>query len=223
MVEKRRHMSLWILLNLGVGVAFLVAAVIMVVAVNQAMRRQAIVEAESKARIILDRNFATHRYFSETLKPSIFKWAEPILTKDHFDPTWMSSTYAIREIEKYFKQLNSSGYYFRDVAINARSPENEADSYERAFLKAVNDDETLESRSAIRMIAGKPYFDVLRRAEVLQTSCLRCHSVPEAAPTGLVDIYGPERSFHRNLGETVSAVSLRIPLSEVYLAADRMV
>ncbi|MDQ1334715.1 MAG: two-component system, cell cycle sensor histidine kinase and response regulator CckA, partial [Thermodesulfobacteriota bacterium] len=32
--------------------------------------------------------------------------------------------------------------------------------------------------------------------------------------------YGPERSFHRKLGETISAVSLRIPLSEAYQAAD---
>ena len=220
MVEKHRNISLGISLNLGIGIVFVIAAVVTVVAVNQAMRRQAIVEAESKARIILDRNFATHTYFSEVMKPSIFKWAAPILTRDHFDPTWMSSTYAIREIEKYFKKFNPSGYYFRDVAINARSPENEADAYERAFLKAINADEKLESESAIRMIGGKPYLDVLRRAEVMETSCLRCHSEAEAAPTGLVDIYGPERSFHRALGETVSAVSLRIPLSEAYQAAD---
>jgi len=70
------------------------------------------------------------------------------------------------------------------------------------------------------MIDGKAYLDVLRRAEVMETSCLRCHSEAKAAPTGLVDIYGPERSFHRKLGETVSAVSLRIPLSEAYQAAD---
>ena len=44
--------------------------------------------------------------------------------------------------------------------------------------------------------------------------------MPEAAPTGLVHIYGPERSFHRKLGETISAVSVRIPLSESYQAAD---
>ena len=148
---------------MGVGVAFLVAAIITVVAVNQAMRRQAIVEAESKARIILDRNFAIHTYFTQIMKPSIFKWAEPILTKDYFDPTWMSSTYAIREIEKYVKKLNPAGYYFRDVAINARSPENEADPYERAFLKTINADETLEAQSTVRTIDGAPYLDVLRR------------------------------------------------------------
>lgn len=132
----------------------------------------------------------------------------------------MSSTYAVREIEKYFKSFNPSGYYFRDSAINARSPENEADAFERAFLKEINADKTLEAESVIRTIDGKPYLVVLRRSEVMEESCLRCHSDPGVAPTGLVDIYGPERSFHRKLGEVISAVSLRIPLSEAYQAAD---
>jgi PAS domain S-box-containing protein len=220
MVEKHRNISLGIFLNIGIGVVFLIAAVITVVAVNQAMRRQAMIEAESKARIILDRNFATHTYFSQNLKPRLFEWGKPILTKDYFDPTWMSSTYAVREIEKYFKSFNPADYYFRDAAINARSPENEADAFENTFVKEINADKTLEAKSSIRTINGKPYLVVLRRGEVMEESCLRCHSNSGVAPTGLVAIYGPERSFHRKLGETISAVSLRIPLSEAYKAAD---
>ena len=54
----------------------------------------------------------------------------------------MFSTYAIREIEKHVKKFNPAGYYFKDVAINARSPENETDPYERAFLKAVSNIQT---------------------------------------------------------------------------------
>ncbi|MBW1783709.1 MAG: DUF3365 domain-containing protein [Deltaproteobacteria bacterium] len=220
MVEKRRHMSLWIFLNIGIGAAFLIAAAITVVAVNKAMRRQAVVEAESKARIILDRNFATHTYFSQIMKPSIFEWAKPILTKEYFDPTWMSSTYAIREIEKYFKKFNPSGYYFRDVAVNARSPENEAETYERMFLEKINADEGVQAESVLRTMDGEPYLVVLRRSEIMERSCLRCHGDPKDAPAGLVDIYGPTRSFHRKLGEVVSAVSLRIPIADAYQAAD---
>ena len=137
MVEKYRSLSLGISLNLGIGIVFIIAGIITVVAVNQAMRRQAVMEAEAKARIILDRNLATHTYFSQIMKPGIFKWAEPILTKEHFDPTWMSSTYAVREIDKYFKKFNPTGYYFRDVAIHARSPENEADATARIRRRPV--------------------------------------------------------------------------------------
>jgi diguanylate cyclase (GGDEF)-like protein/PAS domain S-box-containing protein len=209
-----------IFLNVGIGIVFIVAAVIVVITVNYSMREQALVEAQSKARIILDRNLATHTYFSQVMKPSIFAWSEPFRTKEYFDHTWMSSTFAVREIEKYFKSLNPSGYSFKDAAINARSPENEADEFERVFIEKLKADRKLESESTVRRIDGKPYFVVLRRGEAMEASCLRCHSNPKNAPKGLTDYYGSERSFHREAGETISAVSLRVPLSEAYEAAN---
>lgn len=215
-----RDVRLGIFLNAGMGAAFIIAAVIIVLSVNYSMRQQALIEAQSKARIILDRNLATHTYFSHILKPGIFAWSEPFRTNDYFDPAWMSSTYAIREIEKYFKSINPSGYSFKDAAINARSPENEADAYERAFLEKLNADKKLESESAIRTIDGKPYLVVLRKGEVMEESCLRCHSHPKEAPKGLIDYYGAKRSFHRKVGDPASAVSLRIPLAEAYEAAN---
>ena len=58
-------------------------------------------EAKTKAQLILDRNLATHTYFSHTLKPKV--------------------------IDKNFKSLNNEEYYYKECSINARSPENEAD------------------------------------------------------------------------------------------------
>ena len=60
----------------------------------------------------------------------------------------------------------------------------------------------------------------MRKGEVMEASCLRCHSTPQNAPKGLTDHYGSERSFNRKTGDAVSAVSLRIPLSEAYAAAN---
>ena len=218
--DNYKNTRLGIFLNLGIGVVFVIAAAIVVITVNYGMRQQALVEAQSKARIILDRNLATHAYFSQIMKPSIFAWTKPFRGKEYFDHTWMSSTYAIREIEKYFKSFNPSGYSFKDAAINARSPENEADEYERAFLEKLNVDKKLESESVVRKIDGKFYLVVLRKGEVMESSCLKCHSNPKEAPKGLTDYYGSERSFNRKAGYAVSAVSLRVPLSEAYAAAN---
>ena len=220
MIGRIRSITLGIFLNVIIGIIFIIAAVIVVVSVNNSMRRQALNEAQSKARIILDRNLATHTYFSQIMKPSIFEWSKPFRSKDYFDHTWMSSTYAIREIDKYFKTFNPSGYYFKDAAINARSPENEADEYERAFIEKLGTEKNLDSASMVRKIDGKPFLVVLRKGEVMEASCLRCHSNPNDAPKGLTDYYGSERSFNRKAGDVVSAVSLRIPLSEAYAAAN---
>ena len=204
------------LLAVKAAILFIMLMAVVLLLVNDGMRRQARSEAESKAHILLDRNLALHTYFSHDLKPRLFEWTQPFRSPDYFDPAWMSSTYAIREIHKYFSALNPMGYYIKDAAVNARSPENEADALEREFIERLNRDPTLESQAEIRQIDGKPYLTVLRKGERMEASCLRCHSEPKKAPMGLLQYYDGERSFHRRSGEMVSAISMRIPLSAAY-------
>ena len=111
----------------------------------------------------------------------------PNTSKDYFEPVWMSSTYAVRKMDGYFRHFNQSPYYYKECAINARSPENEADDYEKAFLVDLQNNPQLTTKSAIRFLDGKPYFTFLRRGEAMEESCLRCHSSPEQAPGDLVD------------------------------------
>lgn len=179
------------LLTLAVGAVFILAAAGAIILVRQNARRQALDDAEARAHIILDRNLAIHTYFTHDLKPSLFEWTEPFRSDDYFDPTWMSSTYAVREIDDYFKTLNDADYYYKEAAINARSPENEADAYERRFIQEMNENSELVKRSAVRTIDGRPYFVTLRRGEMMQEACLCCHSTPQAAPSGLVDVVRP--------------------------------
>ena len=221
MRNKNTTLKLGIILTAVTGLLIAVTGAIAITAVNRSMRQQALEEAEEKYRMLLDRNLATHYYFSHVVKPRLFEWTEPIRPDDYFDPTWMSSTYAVREIDRYFHTLNPQDYRYKECAVNARSPMNEADEYERAFLQKLNSDPGLETRRAIRNLDDGPYFTVLRKGEVLEESCLRCHGNPVDAPGGLLDVYGGERSFHRKTGDAVSAISIAIPLSEAYAGADR--
>ncbi len=207
--------------NTLIGIVFLVAAVIIILLVNGSMKREALAEAESKARLLLDRNLATHAYFTHQLKPKVFSLTESHRPQDYFDPSWMSSTYAIREIDKYAKAMSTAEYYYKECAINARSPENEADEFERSFIEKLNREPRLTQHSEVRELNGKPFFVVLRRGEVLEESCLRCHSTPDRAPGGLVRAYGDTRSFNRMPGEVISAISIRVPLAVAYAEANR--
>jgi len=222
-MKQRLPLTVATWLNLGLGLVFVAAAIVTVALVNYAMRQQALAEARTKARILLDRNLATHTYFARDLKPKVFALAEAARAQDYFEPSWMSSTFAIREIDKYFRSLSPEGYSYKECAISARSPENEADAYERAFLAEVNAQPDLQERALVRLIDGKPHFVVLRRGEVMEEACLRCHSTPDRAPGGLLKVYGRERSFGREAGNVVSAISIRIPLASAYAAADRFI
>lgn len=203
------------------GGLFVIAAVVIVLLVNHYMREQALREAEEKALLLLRRNLATHTYFTEQLKPNLFERFASLSTDDDFDPTWMSSTFAIRQIDAYFRSLSPEDYQYKECAVNARSPDNEADPFEAAFIGEMNSDRKLTQRSLVRILDSQPMLVALHRNEVMQEACLRCHGSPEAAPRDLIRRYGAERGFHRKVGEVVSAISIRVPLSAAYSAVTR--
>jgi len=218
-MSRFKNLKMVQLLMISIGVVFVLGAILNIILVIFSMRQQSLLEAEAKAQILLDRNMATYTYFSKMMKPKLLEWTAPFRTKEYFDPSWMSSTYAIREIHKYFGAINPIGYYIKDAAINARSPENETDDFERAFLEKLRKDDKLESYSEVRMIDGKPYLTVLRKGETVEKSCLLCHGNPSDAPKGLLRLYGAERSFHRKVDDVISAISIRIPLSAAYASS----
>ncbi len=219
-----RKVKISVFLSLAIVILHFLAGLTFIFLSHRQLRRQAMAEAEAKAAIILDHNLAIHTYFSHQLKPKLFALVDAppsAVSGAYFEPVWMSSTYAVREIYKYFKSLSDEPYYYKESALNARHPENEADAYERRFLERLNSDEFLERRFAIRTFDGDPYFTLIRRGEKMEASCLRCHDTPDRAPGDLVKIYGPDRSFGRREGDTVSAISLRIPMESALSGANR--
>lgn len=202
--------------------AFALVAVVAVAGINLMMRRAALAEAEEKARILLQHNLSIHAYINEQQKPHLMELVEDQIAQGYFEPSWMSSTFVIRHIDTEYRHLSKQRYYYKEAAINARSPENEADPFERAFIEELNQNPQLTQRTEIRRFNEEPHFVVMHRGEVMEPACLRCHSDPAAAPEGLVEYYGPHRSFGRELGEVVSAVSIRIPLAQAYGEANRV-
>lgn len=206
----------------GLSMVFAVLSVVVVVLVNGSMKRLALTDSQHAAQMLLDHNLAIHTYFTKDLKPKLFERLGPLTSKDYFDPVWMSSTYAVRKMDGYFNHFNKSPYYYKECAINARSPENEADEYEKTFLTDLQGNPQLITKTAIRVFEGKPYFTLLGRGETMEETCLRCHSTPERAPGDLVRHYGPDRSFRRKTGDAVQAISIRIPLSEAFSIANSL-
>ncbi len=225
MADRRFRLGIGAYLNLLIGLMFVAAAIVVVLLVRHDLQEQARLEAGRDSASMVDRHLAIHTYFTKDLKPQVMKLSDRLESEDYFEPTWMSSTFAVRKMEQYFKEFASqhssrAGFYYKECAINARTPANEADEYERAFLKKLGEDPSLMIETVVRKFDGEPYLTTLRRGEIMEPVCLRCHSTPDAAPKGLVDVYGPERSFGRKSGEVASAISTRIPLAEAYAEAN---
>ena len=193
---------------------------------QHALRADAHREAETLAQALLYRNQATHIYFTEQLKPAIYEMAGDGLPEKDVGQPWMSSTYALIHIDQSFDELiaNSQlgGYEWKQAAVNARDPGNEADAFERQWIEKMNADPSLDGFSGEVEIEGQPYIAVLMRGEVMAPECLPCHGDAADAPLALVEEDG-DRGFNRQVGEMVSLSSLRIPLEEVNQAARNAV
>lgn len=83
--------------------------------------------------MLITRNLAIHAYFNQELRPELLQLTDPVLEDGSFQPSWMSSTYAVRRITRY-ADARSGQYYYKECAIDARSPENEADEFEAEYL-----------------------------------------------------------------------------------------
>ena len=192
-----KNVKLQTLISVSFILLFAVSALVAIIVVNYKMKKASLVEAENKVHIISDAALSIHTYYSHQLKPVLFQDFENCMKKDHFRPEWMSSTFAVREILKYFQSMSNFNYYYKECAINARSPENEADEFEKKFIQGLNDKSGVDNISLIREYDGKPFFVSLKKGETMDRSCLRCHTTAALAPKGLVEKYGDSRSFAR--------------------------
>ncbi len=217
-----KNLKIKTILIVSLAILFIIMATVAIFFVQANIRLKCIADAKIQAQRVLDRNLATHEYFSKVLKPAVFKLIEKSVSKDYFDHSWMSSTYVNKEVHKLMTGINpkNSDYYYKECAVNARNPENEADSFEASFIADTNRDKSLILKSEIKEYAGKPYMVFLRRGEVMDESCMRCHSKPEAAPGDMIKSYGSAAGFEKPLGSVISAISIRIPLDAAFAEAS---
>ena len=83
----QKSMKLRTYLLLTTSVLFIVAAGIFMTLMYDAMRQQALREAELKEHLMLDRNLAIHTYFSHDVKPKLFELLESVssISEDYFE------------------------------------------------------------------------------------------------------------------------------------------
>ena len=200
-------------------ITFVIAAAIYIAFAYNDEKNRSIEKARITAESIYTLNQTILERFMLKIRPKTLQMLKD--APDHtFDPDLMSAFYNLRSINSGYIALGGDQYRIKLSTINSRHPMDEADSFEVQKIKEFNADRTLTKFQGVREIDGKPFYTVMRAFMIIDSTCAPCHSTPDAAPPGLVDIYGAKTGFGWQEGQIISAISIQIPLASALEVAN---
>jgi len=214
----RKRLSIKTTVYLCIAIPFAVAATLFIDHNYESEKHRAIEEAKITAESLFALNQAVLDQFMYSIRPKMMKVLQEIPSQN-FDKILTSSIYNIRIINNNYNKSGVGHYRYKLCTINSRHPSDEADSFEADIIRSFNNDRKIKDFQGIRSIDGKPYYIILRPFLPVETSCLTCHSTPEAAPVELVASYGRERGFNWPVDHIISAASIQVPLAASLAAA----
>jgi signal transduction histidine kinase/CheY-like chemotaxis protein len=191
---------------------FLGGIIISGVTLSTAMQRKAEDEITTKAEILTQTMNSVRTYTSEKIRPLL---AEQLATS----PTFISETvpaYAAREVFEDFRDRPEyRSFLYKEATLNPTNPRDQADEFESQLVEQFRNQSDLTKLSGYRSQGGENLFYIARPLAVTKTSCLECHSTPEAAPRSQLTSFGSQGGFGWQLNEIVAAQTIYIPADEV--------
>ena len=176
---------------------FIVAAVLTYKREQTLVNRVAIDNARSIARQIIE----TRDYMSSVVK------GEPE-TNYNLVPQVVATNVAKR-------MTAGSDYYVRQVSLRYRNPNNRPDQFEADQLTQFSGKAVLESSAIVEQKGARVFRYML--AMKAEKTCLECHGEYDTAPQFVRERFPRGHySYNYKLGEVVGAVSVSIPMSDLY-------
>lgn len=108
-----------------------------------------------------------------------------------------------------------SSYYVRQVSLRYRNPDNRPDEFESAQLTTFSEKAATESARVIT-VKGQEVFRYMLPM-FAEKSCLECHGEFDKAPLFVRERFPRGHySYNYRLGEVIGAVSVTIPMNDLY-------
>lgn len=164
-------------------------------------------EAYQKATLIMTAMDASREYVRETLRPKMYD----IIDEDDFVLEAMSSSYISRAIMELVN-IEVEDFSYRRVSLNARNPDYEAVGLEKEMIEYFNDNANVYEWHKIVEDEGGTRVFMRFQPVIFKDSCMHCHGDPENAPQKIIENYGNQRGFDREVGEVAGVISVSLPV-----------
>ena len=187
------------------GIGFVAASAV----TNHLLQKNAREETLQSARVLRQAAMAARSYTSGQIMPLL-----ETRLKYEFLPQSIPSFAATEQINQLLKAYPDFSY--KEATLNPTNLRDRAADWEADLVN------TLRARPELTELVGQrstsvgPALYVARPRQIKNEACLRCHSVPDAAPKTMTDIYGRNTGFgwkHMEIiGAQVVSVPMEVPL-----------
>jgi HAMP domain-containing protein len=166
--------------------------------------RQAQAEVNAKAKVLIDAAAAVRAYTSTHITPLLEGSSDP-----HFLPQQVPAFAAqttMLNLKEHYPQ-----FQYREVSANPTNTNDRASDWEAGILRQLRADRNLQELVGEHGSGSAARFFVARPLRLTAAECLRCHSVPEAAPRAMIAKYGAANGFGWALGDVVALQIVDVP------------
>jgi protein-histidine pros-kinase len=111
-------------------------------------------------------------------------------------------------------------YSLAEVALNPTNKEDAPTDWQADFINEFRNTPGATEQIGERDTPTGTVLDLAQPIAVSDPSCLACHSTPAVAPASMIAKYGTDNGFGWNLGETVGAQIVSVPLAVPLARAD---
>lgn len=169
------------------------------------LKADAVKVAQEKTDLFMGTMNAARRYMVEHLRPQ----TKELLPGTYF-PEGSVGIVMLASIGRMLQEDHPE-YVYRIASPNALNPANRADDEEGRIIARFANRGGKQWDGFIER-NGQTYYTVATPMKA-KPGCMRCHSVPDAAPKALVAKYGSTGGFGYKNGEVVGATFAYMPIS----------
>lgn len=209
---KRFRSNLAAKFTLLLSLVFVGAIVSSGLILSRVLEQKAEAEIIYRSQILVETMNSVRNFTNTHVNPLLLPLVE---TQPTFVPEAIPS-YAVREVfENLRKNEEYRDFFYKDAILNPTNLRNKADEFETQLVERFRKEPELKNISGFRNSYGEQLFYSARPFSLKNSSCLRCHSTPEAAPKSHIASYGSENGFGWKLNEILGTQIIYIPASKV--------
>lgn len=187
------------------GIGFVAASAV----TNYLLQQNAREETLQNARVLMQAASAARSYTSAQVAPLL-----ETRLKYEFLPQSVPSFAATEHLNQLLKSYPDFSY--KEATLNPTNLRDRAADWEADLVNALRAKPTLTELVGQRSTSTGPALYLARPLQIKSEACLQCHSVPDAAPKTMLDIYGRNNGFgwkHMEIiGAQVVSVPMEVPL-----------